>query len=449
MRIGGGGQPRRYPLPMRSVARRLTVGLTGVAVDIGALRESKAFRRLSAGQLVSLIGRQITVVAVPYQVYVLTRSPVLVGLLGLAQAVPLITVSLLAGGLADRVDRRHLLLVTQALLGVCSVTLLVGALGHPPVFFVFIVVAAAASVAALDSPTRTAIIPNLVSPERLTGAMSVNIAMFQTTLVAGPALGGIVIAHLGLAGAYLVDVASFTAALLAVWLLPPQPPQSTTRDSPLAALRRGWRFVRRQRVILGGYAMDLSAMVFGLPRAVFPVLAATTFATGAQGLGLLYAAPGAGAVVAALCSGPMSRSTRLGRVVVIAIAVWGAAIIAFGFATAMWVALILLAVAGGADALSAVCRTTIMQTLTPDELRGRLTAVYFMVVVGGPFIGDIEAGVVAGVTSPRVSVVSGGILCVVGLAMAAVVFPQVWRYRGDPSAPVPALSDDAATAPTV
>lgn len=434
---------------MRSAARRLTIGLAGISVDLGSLRESKAFRRLSAGQLVSLVGRQITIVAVPYQVYVLTRSPVLVGLLGLAQAVPLITVSLLAGGVADRVDRRHLLLVTQALLGGCSVLLLAGALNHFPVFFVFTVVAAAASVAALDSPTRTAIIPNIVSPERLTGALSINIAMFQTTLVAGPALGGIVIAHLGLAGAYLVDVASFTAALLAVWLLPPQPPQSTRRDSPLVALRRGWRFVRRQPVILGGFAMDLSAMVFGLPRALFPVLAATTFGIGAQGLGLLYAAPGAGAVVAALCSGPVSRSARLGRVVVVAIALWAAAIIAFGFVTALWVGLILLAVAGGADALSAVCRTTIMQTLTPDELRGRLTAVYFMVVVGGPFIGDLEAGVVAGVTSPRLSVVSGGIMCLVGLLVAAVLFPEVWRYRSDPTAAVPTLSDDAATAPTV
>lgn len=399
--------------------------------------------------MVSLVGRQITVVAVPYQVYLLTRSAVMVGLLGLAQAVPLITVSLVGGGIADRVDRRRLLLVTQALLGACSLTLLIGALGHPPVIFVFIVVAVAAAIAALDSPTRTAIVPNIVSPARLTGALSINIAMFQATLVAGPALGGIVIARLGLAGAYLVDVASFAAALLAVWLLPPQPPQSTTRDSPMIALRRGWSFIRRQRVILGGYAMDLSAMIFGLPRAVFPVLAATTFATNAQGLGLLYAAPGAGAVIAALCSGAISRSRRLGRVVVISIAFWGLSIIAFGFASALWVGLLLLAFAGAADSLSAVCRNTIMQTLTPDELRGRLTATYFMVVVGGPFLGDLEAGVVAGVASPRASVVSGGVLCILGLVLAAVAFPQVWRHRAAPTAALPAVADDGAAGPPV
>jgi len=432
-----------------SAARRLSAALTGVAVDIGALRESRPFRRLSAGQLVSLVGRQITVVAVPYQVYITTRSPVLVGLLGLAQVVPLISVSLALGGVADRVDRRHLLLVTQALLGLCSLALLFGALEHPPVVFVFIVVALAASVAALDSPTRTAIVPNLVSPERLAGALSVNIAMFQTSLIAGPALGGLVIARLGLAGAYLVDVASFVAALLAVWLLPPQPPSSATREPMLPALRRGLAFIRRRPVILGGYAMDLSAMIFGLPRAVFPVLAATTFNTNAQGLGYLYAAPGAGALVAALTSGWLSRSTRLGRVVVVSIALWGMAIIAFGFVTALWVGLLLLAFAGAADSWSAVCRNTMMQTLTPDELRGRLTATYFMVVVGGPFIGDLEAGLVAGATSARASVVSGGVLCLVGLCVAAVAFPQVWSYRGRATAAPPAMSDDALAGPPV
>jgi MFS family permease len=432
-----------------SRARRLSVALTGVAVDIGALRESKPFRRLSAGQAVSLIGRQITTVAVPYQVYTMTGSPVLVGLLGVAQVVPLISVSLAGGSIADRVDRRHLLLVTQTLLGLCSLALLLGALGHPPVVFVFVVVALASSVAALDSPTRTAMVPNLVSAQRLAGALSINIATFQTSLIAGPALGGIVIAHLGLAGAYLVDVASFVAALLAVWLLPPQPPRSTTREPMIAALRRGFAYIRRRRVILGGYAMDLSAMIFGLPRAVFPVLAATTFHSGAQGLGYLYAAPGVGAVLAALSSGWLSRSSRLGRVVVVSIAVWGAAIIAFGFVTALWVGLLCLAVAGAADSISAVCRNTIQQTLTPDELRGRLTATYFMVVVGGPFIGDFEAGLVAGVSSARVSVVSGGVLSLVGLVAAAIAFPQVWNYRGRATDAPPAMADDALAGPPV
>jgi MFS family permease len=434
---------------MPSAGRRLSAAVTGVAVDIGALRESKAFRRLSAGQLVSMVGRQITVVAVPYQVYTLTRSPALVGLLGLAQVVPLVAVSLAAGGVADRVDRRRLLLATQAMLGLCSLALLIGALTGVRAAFLFIVVAVAAAVTALDQPTRTAILPSLVSQERLAGAISINIAIFQTTLVAGPAVGGLVIARLGLAGAYLVDLTSFVAALVAIWLLPSLPSHTTVRESALAALRRGLGFIRRQPVILGGYAMDLCAMIFGLPRAVFPVLAATTFNTNAQGLGYLYAAPGLGAVVAAVTSGWLSRSTRLGRVVVISIAIWGLAIILFGLVSALWLGLLLLAIAGAADSCSAVCRNTIMQSLTPNELRGRLTVTYYMVVVGGPFIGDLEAGVVAGATSARVSVLSGGVLCLVGLAVAGAVFPQVWRYRGRITDVPPAMTDDAVAGPPV
>jgi MFS family permease len=292
-------------------------------------------------------------------------------------------------------------------------------------------VALAALVGAVDAPTRTAIIPNLVGVDRLPGALSLNIVLFQTTLVAGPAIGGLVIAHLGLPAAYSVDVVTFSAALIAVWLLPPQGRSSTERERPVAAIMRGLSFARRQPVILGGFAMDLAAMIFGLPRAVFPVLAATTFHAGPQGLGLLYAAPGFGAVIAALASGSVARSKRLGRIIVVAIVAWGLAIIAFGFATSIWVALILLAVAGGADSFSAVCRTTIMQRIAPDELRGRLTSLYFMVVTGGPNLGDVETGVVANAFGAEVAIVTGGALCLVGLGAAAIAFPSVWRYRTD------------------
>jgi len=404
--------------------------LRAVAVDAGALRESRPFRRLWLSQSISLVGRQITTVAVPYQVYTLTRSAFAVGAIGIAQVIPLVTVSLGSGAITDRVDRRKILLATQFGLACCSALLAVGAwLGRPPLLGVYLVVAAAAGVSALDAPTRTAIIPGLVSAERLPGALSLNIALFQTALVAGPALGGLVIAHLGLPVAYLLDVATFIAALVGVVLLPAQRPTARQHDPPLAAIRRGLAFARGQPVILGGFAMDLCAMVFGLPRALFPTLAATLFHTGAQGLGLLYAAPAAGAVAAALTTGWISRVRRLGAVIVVTIAIWGVAIVAFGFATSFWVALGLLLVAGAADSLSAVCRSTILQTIAPDELRGRLTSVYFMVVVGGPYLGDVEAGAVAAATSAQISIVSGGVLCIAGLVAAAYAFPAVWRYR--------------------
>ena len=409
----------------------MAVRLRQLAVDVRPLRESPPFRRLFTGQLVSLIGRQITVVAVPFQVYSLTHSPLAVGLLGLVQAVPLIAFSLLAGAVTDRLDRRRILMVTQLCLAACSGALLLVALnGHIPVAAIYVIVGVAAAFAAVDSPTRTAVVPRLVSGDRLTAALALNILVFQTSLVAGPALGGLVIAKLGLGGAYLIDVATFVAGFIAVWRLPPQPPAGEQHEAPVAAIRRGLAFARKEQAILGGFAMDLAAMIFGLPRALFPVLAATTFHVGPAGLGLLYAAPGVGAVLALLVTGWVSHAKRLGRVIVVTIAIWGVAIIAFGFARALVIGLVLLVVAGGADSFSAVCRNTIMQTLTPDDLRGRVTALYFMVVVSGPYLGDLEAGAVATVTTPQIAVVSGGVLSLLGLAAAAVRFPAVWRYRG-------------------
>jgi MFS family permease len=427
--------PDELLLEQPSPGRRPIAGraIRTLAVDARSLRDSRPFRRLFIGQLVSLVGRQITLVAVPFQVYSLTRSALDVGLLGIVQAVPLIVGSLGGGAIADRFDRRRVLLVTQLCLAVCSGLLALGAFGgHPPLLAIYGVVAVAALVGAVDSPTRTAIIPNLVGADRLAGALSLNIVLFQTTLVAGPAIGGLVIAHLGLPEAYSVDVVTFSAALIAVLLLPPQGHSAIERERPIAAILRGLSFTRRQPILLGTFAMDLAAMIFGLPRAVFPVLAANTFHAGAQGLGLLYSAPGFGAVVAALSSGAVARSKRLGRIIVVSIAAWGVVVISFGFARSLWVALVLLAIAGAADSFSAVCRTTIMQRIAPNELRGRLTSLYFMVVAGGPYLGDVETGVVANAFGAEVAIISGGILCLVGLGAAAAAFPSVWRYRPGP-----------------
>jgi MFS family permease len=404
--------------------------LARLALDTSALRESPAFRRLCIGQLISLVGRQVTVVAVPFQVYSLTRSSLAVGGLGLAQAVPLITGSLVAGPISDRFDRRQILLVTQLSLAACSAMLAVGAvLGHPPLVILYTIVAVAAFVSAVDSPTRQAMVPGLVSAARLPGALSVYIAFFQIASIAGPAVGGLVIAGLGLPEAYGLDLAGFAAAVVVILTLPAQRPEGARREGPFAGFGRGFGFVRRQPVILGGFGMDLAAMVFGLPRAVFPALAVATFHSGALGLGLLYAAPGAGATVAALTTGWLSRSSRLGRVIIVAFATWGIAIILFGFARALWLGLLLLVIAGAADIVSEVCRTTILQTVTPDALRGRVTSVSYMVVVGGPFVGDIEAGAVASAFGAEVSVVSGGVLSLIGLAVSAIAFPAVWAYR--------------------
>ena len=416
------------------------------SVDLRPLRDSRDFRLLWLGQIVSMVGRQITVVAVPYQIFQTTHSALAVGMLGLVQVVPLIVFSLAGGALADRVDRRRLLLLTNTLLAGCSGLFLGGAVaGNPPLAFLYAVAATGAAVSAFDQPARAATIPRMVRPDQLAAALALNFGLFMTTLVAGPAVGGLVIARLGLAAAYLVDVVTFAAAIAAVALISPQPPTGARRESPLQAIRSGLSYARRQPVVLAGFAIDLDAMVFGMPRALFPVLAATTFHTGPGGLGLLYAAPGAGAVVAAaLSTGWVGRVHAQGQVVVVSVAVWGAAILGFGLTASLPLALALLAMAGAADSVSAVCRTTMLQTVTVDEYRGRMSATYSMVVVGGPYIGDVEAGAVAQGFGARASVVSGGVLCVLGAGLVAATLPVLWRYRAPTTAGVSAASVDAS-----
>jgi ENTS family enterobactin (siderophore) exporter len=385
-----------------------------------------------------MTGRQITLVAVPYQVYLLTGSTLAVGLLGLVQAVPLILAGLYAGALADRFDRRLVMLASLTVLGLTSLALAVGAAtGGAPLWFIYAVTAVAGRVSTAEHSARSATVPRLVGPRRLAAALSLTQVLFQFALVAGPSAAGLIIAAAGLQWAYGIDVACFTVALACVLLLRPLPAPPEGR-----AVVIGWRapaealaYARDNPVLLSIFAVDLNAMVFGMPRALFPALAAHLFRVGPQGLGLLYAAPGAGALVGSLLSGWVSRIRRQGVAVLWAVAGWGAAITLFGLAAAIFpqarallpLALVLLAVAGAADMVSAVFRQTIFQLSTPDRLRGRVSALNSMVVTAGPRLGDVEAGGVAALTSPVFSVVSGGVLCLLGVAAIAALVPALRR----------------------
>ena len=410
-----------------------------LAVDISPLRDCRDFRLLWSGNLVSLIGRQMTVVAVPYQVYVLTRSSVAVGLIGVAQLVPYVAMSLVGGAIADRFDRRRLLLVTQVLLAASSMVLVVAAASGPgDIWLLYLMAAVISAVSAVNLPTESAIVPNLVPRRQLASALSLDFAQFQASLAVGPAIGGVVIGALGLPVAYAIDVATFGASIAAVFLIAPQPPAGGEHDPPLRAIAEGFRYVFRQKAIMGGFAIDLNAMIFGMPRALFPALAEATYHAGPVGLGLLYAAPGAGAVVGSLLSGFVGRIRHQGRAVIYAAAIWGAGIALFALAGfSLWVGLVLLALAGAADIISAVARNTVLQTIAPDRLRGRMSAANSMVVVGGPFIGDVRAGTMGQAFSPQLSLLSGGIVCVALCAVIGRAFPALWRY--DASAGVPAL----------
>jgi MFS family permease len=411
--------------------------LRGVAVDTTALRESRDYRLLVIGGLISGIGTQVTLVALPFQVYVLTGSSFLVGLLGLVELVPLVVVALLGGTLADRMDRRRLLLVSQLVQAGTSLCLVLGAAaGSPPVGVLYLIAAVASGASAVDRPTRAAMVPALVGPERLRSAISFNYGLVQVAMVVGPAMGGIVIAAGGLTWAYALDVATFLAMIAAAWAIA-SPPLPTVEPgaSFLAAVRDGIRFAGRSGELMGSFAIDILAMTFGMPRALFPALALTVYDAGPEGVGILYAAVSAGAVVAAFSTGWMIHARRLGRIVVFAVLVWGVGIALLGLTSELWVGALCLLAAGAADSVSAVCRSTILQTVTPDEMRGRMSAIFTLVVAGGPRLGDVESGTVAAVGGTQFSVVSGGVICVLGIVPVMAAFPEFWRYGEEPEHP--------------
>ena len=382
------------------------------------------------GNFVSGLGTQAALVALPYQVYVETRSALLTGLLGAVELGPLILMALLGGALADRSDRRRLLLFDQIGLVAVAAALCAAALsGEPHVGLLFVLAGLLAGFGALQNVVRSAIVPNLVAREDMPAALAVNFGLYQLTMVLGPGLGGLLIAAAGVEAAYAADALSCLAMVGAVMAMSPQLPLVTGERLPIGrSIGEGLHFVRRSPALLGSFAIDLSAMSFGMPRALFPILAITVYGAGAEGTGLLFASVSAGAVVAALTTRWLDHVRKLGRVTIAAVCAWGLAIAAVGLVESLWAAAALLALAGAADSVSAVCRSVINQTVTPDELRGRMSSVFSLVVTSGPRLGDVEAGAVASLTSPRFSVVSGGLACVVCAGVVVAAFPALARY---------------------
>jgi MFS family permease len=406
----------------RKLARHLLI-------DVTPLRRSRDFRSLILGQLVSVLGTQLTAVAVPYQVYQLTRSSLDVGLVSLCALFPLIIGSLIGGSVVDAVDRRRLLLVVELLLAACSAGLAINADLSSSLWPLFVIPGLTAGLSGFDSSARSAIVPNMVRRSELSTANAMFQALFQLGSVAGPAAAGLLLAGAGIRFVYWMDVASFGASLLAVFLISPQPPVGGGHRAGLRSIMEGLRFVRGRQAIQGAYLIDVNAMVFGMPRALFPALATSVFGGGATTVGFLYAAPGAGALVGALTTGWVSRIQRQGRAVIIAVIVWGLAITGFGLVSWLPAALVLLAVAGWADVISAVYRNTIIQLSVPDALRGRLQGLQIAVVTGGPRLGDLESGAVASGFGNSTSVISGGLACVAGAVILGRLLPGFRQQR--------------------
>ena len=410
-----------------------------ILLDLTPLRRSRDYRALVAGLGVSVLGNQLTTVAVPFQVYAVTRSSLVVGLVSLAQLFPLIFGSLLGGSLVDAVDRRKILIVVETIGALCSAALALNADLGPQLWPLFLFPAITAALSGIDSSARNAMLPGLVGMELLPSSNAIFQSLFQAGAIVGPAVAGLLLAGAGVHLIYWIDAASFLIAMSAVLAMSPQPVPAAGALGPgwpAKPARPGWRstvdglrFVRRSKPVQGAYLIDVNAMVFGMPRALFPALAANVFGGGAATVGLLYAAPGVGALLGALTSGWVGRVRRQGRAVVVAVLVWGAAIAGFGVARWLPLALPLLAVAGWADVLSAVFRNTIIQFAGPDGMRGRLMGVQMAVVAGGPRLGDLEAGAVATAFGDTVSVVSGGLACIAGALLLAWRLPEFTRLR--------------------
>ncbi len=399
-------------------------------VDVTPLRQSVEYRWLYAGLALSWFGRQLTVVAVPFQVYELTGSTLAVGLLGAAQFVPLLAMSLLGGAVADAVDRKRLLVFSQSALSLTAVGLLINALSASPALWpLYVLSGLNAAISAVDSPTRNAVLPTLVGRELLPSALALNQTLGNVAKAVGPALGGVLIASAGFPTTYALEASFFLIGSLLMTKIRPLPPIGGGRKFGFESIKEGLVFLKERRLLQANFAIDLNAMIFGMPRALFPAIGTEVLGGGAGVVGLLYGAPGAGALIGAVTSGWVTRVERQGLAVIVAVAAWGASMTGFGLTSSVVLATLFLAFAGAADVVSAVFRNTILQLSVPDSLRGRLSGVHIAVVSGGPRLGDLEAGLVASLTSVRFSVVSGGLACIAGALAIGRWMPELSAYR--------------------
>jgi MFS family permease len=418
---------RLAPAPPVPEQGRVRSFLHLATVDVGPLRRHRDFRLLFVGQGVSYFGSMITYVALPYQAYQLSGSSLVVGLLSLAELLPLLVTAFVGGALADAFDRRRLVQIAELGLALCAGALVLNStLAEPRLWVLFAVGAAMAGLDGIQRPPLDALIPRLVDRDELLAASALDALRSNVGRVAGPALAGVLIAVLGLPLTYTIDVATFGVSLAALALMRAVPPPAGAERPSLRGIVEGFRYATSRPELVGTYGVDLLAMFLGMPLALFPAFAEEFGGAGA--LGLLYAAPSVGSLVATATSGWTARVHRHGMAVVWAAAGWGVAIAAFGLAPNLGLALLLLALAGGADMISGIFRATIWNTTIPDHLRGRLAGIEQVSYSAGPLLGNLEAGVVASFAGIRASIVSGGVLCVAGVWAAALLLPAFRRY---------------------
>ena len=420
--------------PAQSVSTTSTVVAIPVKRSLGPWRvlRNRNYALLFWGQLISSAGTQMQVVAVSWQVYLLTHSAIALGLIGLVQAIPRLIFSLVGGVFADVFDRRKLLLIIEIVLAATSAVLALCTIFHViNIAIIFVVVLIAASVSAFEFPTRQAIVPSLVRREEMIDALSLNTVMMQLTFIIGATAGGFAIAWIGVANTYWFDVVSYFVVLGSLLLMVvPRIPAEKRAQAGIGALVDGMKFLRAHPVILAVLSLDFFATFFGSPRALLPVYARDILHVGPVGLGILLAATSIGAVTLAPFTGLIGRIPRQGLGVALAIIAWGLCITAFGFSPGpLWLGVLFLAGAGAADMVSMILRSLVIQLTTPDEFRGRISAANAMFVIGGPMLGQFESGLVAGLSTPEFSVVSGGLVCIFATLAIVALVPSLLRVK--------------------
>jgi MFS family permease len=422
------------PAPAGPAEPTVPAGRRRFTIDTSPLRE-RPFRRLWTGQTITVVGAQMTLVVVPFQVFTVTRSSLAVGLTSIVALVPLVIFGLLGGAIADTVDRRKLMLLTSGGTAVASGLLFAQSLlpGPGHLALLWILTAVESALTAINSPTRSASIPALVGPARVSAANALNMTVQQAGVIVGPLVAGFLIGAGGLPFTYAIDAVGFLVALLLLRGLPPLPPGGTAGRLHLGAAFRGvgegFAFLRTQPVLLMTFVVDLFAMVFGWPRAVIPQLAETTFAHSPNALGWLSAGVSIGALLMGLVSGWVTRLDRQGAAVLVAVCVWGVSVALFGLSGSLFWAVFWLAMAGAGDLVSAVLRTSMLQTAAPDDMRGRMQGVFIVVVAGGPRLGDLRAGALAASFGVPFTMASGGAVILLAMAVIAVAVPSFRLFR--------------------
>ncbi len=431
--IDAGPDARTRPTA-EPATRRIARAVRGVLTDTRPLR-TPAYRRLWGAGVVTVIGAQLSVVAVPAQIYELTGSSAWVGLTGLFGLVPLIVFGLWGGAIADAIDRRTLLLISGAGIALSSLALWVtAASGVGGVWLVLSVFAVQTGFLAVNQPARNAVIPRLLPADQLPAANALNMTVFQVGAIAGPLLAGVLIPVIGLPTLYLLDAVALLATLWATWRLPPVPPEShgARRRAGIREIVEGFRYAALHTVLLVSFLIDIVAMAFGMPRVVFPEISQTVFGDppgGGVALGVLFAAIPAGMVVAGLFTGLLHRVRRQGMAVTLAICAWGLGIALFGLTGSLWLAVLFLALAGAGDMVSAVFRQSMLQSVATDAMRGRMQGVFGVVVAGGPRVADLWHGPAAAWWGPGAASSVGGVAVIVGAVVVVLAFPVFWRFR--------------------